>query len=114
VPVCGIGRIVDECPFAWEWYEGDIVLFNPVVGQRIRGIVTLSSPDHVALITHALFNVSVPKGELPEEWNFDEDSWFDGDGKVVEGDVEFEVTQLITTSSILSMLGSLKHLSQEE
>jgi RPA43 OB domain in RNA Pol I len=59
----------------------------------LGGIVTLSSPDHVALITHALFNISVPRVELPEEWRFEEDNWFDGDGKVIEGEVEFEVTQ---------------------
>ena len=55
----------------------------------------MSSPDHVALITHALFNVSVPRGEMPAEWSFDEDHWVNGDGRVVEGEVEFEVTQYV-------------------
>ena len=32
----GAGRIVDECPFSWSWFEGDVVLFNPRIGQRIR------------------------------------------------------------------------------
>lgn len=32
----GTGKLVDECPFAWSWFEGDIVLFNPLIGQRIR------------------------------------------------------------------------------
>lgn len=32
----GVGRVVDECPFSWAWFEGDIVLFNPRIGQRIR------------------------------------------------------------------------------
>jgi hypothetical protein len=27
--------IRDECPFSWSWFEGDVVLFNPRVGQRI-------------------------------------------------------------------------------
>jgi hypothetical protein len=84
--------------------------------------VTLSSPDHIALITNALFNVSVPKTRMPEDWKFEEDVWVDQNGKTVEGELEFEVTQyleivddadgrLITTSSILSMIGSLMHLS---
>jgi hypothetical protein len=88
----------------------------------VGGVVTLSSPDHIALITHALFNVSVPKTRMPEHWKFEEDVWVDGNGKTIEGELEFEVTQyslnlgdadcrLITTSSILSMIGSLKHLS---
>jgi len=83
----------------------------------------LGSPDHVALIAFALFNVSVPKTEIPEDWRFEE-WWVDGEGERVEGELDIEVTQyllycmsgvdfrLITTSSILSLLGSLKHLSK--
>ena len=91
-------------------------------GLIAGGQVTLGSPDHVALIAFALFNVSVPRTELPEDWRFEE-GWVDADANKVEGELEFEVTQydalrergsfrLITTSSILSMLGSLKHLSK--
>jgi RPA43 OB domain in RNA Pol I len=89
----GVGRILDECPFSWSWFEGDIVLFNPRIGQRIKGTVTVSSPDHVALITYALFNVSIPMTYMPEDWRFEESVWIDGEGKVVEGELEFEVTQ---------------------
>jgi hypothetical protein len=35
----GAGRILDECPFSWSWFEGDIVLFNPQIGQQIRRIL---------------------------------------------------------------------------
>ena len=31
----GVGRVLDECPFSWSWFEGDVVLFNPRIGQRI-------------------------------------------------------------------------------
>jgi|SRR5579859_3747503 len=86
------GRIIDECPFAWSWFEGDIVLFNPQVGDRIRGTVTLSSPDHIALITHSLFNASIPRTNMPEDWVFEEDTWY-RDGTAIEGEIEFEVTQ---------------------
>jgi hypothetical protein len=58
---------------------------------------------------------------MPEGWRFEENCWVDGEGRVVEGEIEFEVSQygslegvdfrLITTSSILSMLGSLMHLA---
>jgi len=34
----GAGRVLDECPFAWSWFEGEVVLFNPRIGQRIRTI----------------------------------------------------------------------------
>jgi len=91
--------------------------------------VVLSSPDHIALLTCALFNVSIPRTQIPKDWTFDteESHWVDAEGKAIEGDVEFEVTQyfpseahvgancrLITTGSILSMLGSLKHFSRAQ
>ena len=53
----------------------------------------MSSPDHIALIAFALFNVSVPRTEMPEGWKFEESAWVDRDGKVIEGELEFEVTQ---------------------
>jgi len=102
--VFGAGTIRDECPFSWSWFEGDVVLFNPRIGQRISisrtkhlvdlgGIVALSSPDHIALISHALFNVSIPRTELPEDWNFNDDAWYCSDGAKIEGNLEFEVIQ---------------------
>lgn len=57
------------------------------------GTVKLSSPDHIALIAFGLFNVSVPRTELPETWRFEEFVWLDGSGRTVEGDVSFEVRQ---------------------
>ena len=59
------------------------------------GSVTLSSPDHIALTTHALFNVSIPRTRIPEEWTFEDHRWTDEDGNEVSGDLEFEVTQYV-------------------
>jgi DNA-directed RNA polymerase I subunit RPA43 len=102
-PTSPTSRILDECPFSWTWFEGDVVLFNPRIGQRIRmsylddvdvgGIVRLSSPDHIALTTHALFNVSIPRTQMPDDWTFEDNVWIDGDGNMIEGELEFEVTQ---------------------
>jgi DNA-directed RNA polymerase I subunit RPA43 len=37
-----------------------------------EGKVTLSSPDHVALLVHRTFNVSIPRHHLPsDEWAFE-------------------------------------------
>lgn len=62
-------------------------------GTNVLGAqVTLGSPDHVALIAFALFNVSVPRTEIPEDWRFEE-VWVDGEGLKVDGELEVEVTQ---------------------
>jgi hypothetical protein len=55
--------------------------------------VTLSSPDHIALITHALFNISVPRTELPEDWTYNDESWVDTKGTRIEGELDVEITQ---------------------
>jgi hypothetical protein len=33
--VSGLGRLSDECPFSWSEFEGEVVFFNPRLGQRI-------------------------------------------------------------------------------
>lgn len=55
--------------------------------------MTLSSPDHIALITHALFNISVPRTELPEDWTYNDESWVDAEGNKIEGELDVEVIQ---------------------
>jgi hypothetical protein len=42
----GVGRILDECPFSWAWFEGDVVLFNPLIGQRIRTYLTKNRTEY--------------------------------------------------------------------
>ena len=60
----------------------------------LAGVVTLSSPDHIALITFSMFNVSVPRTEMPQDWRYDNEGfWMDRKGRKIEGEVEFEVTQ---------------------
>ena len=36
------------------------------------GKVNLCSPDHISLLVHRTFNVSIPRGHIPvEEWEFE-------------------------------------------
>lgn len=45
-----------------------IHLLNP----RIVGKVNLCSPDHIALLVHRTFNVSIPRHHIPtDEWEFE-------------------------------------------
>ena len=83
----------------------------------------MSSPDHIGIVTYALFNVSIPRTQIPNEWTFDGGAWVNQDGISIQGEVEFEIAQyesclsdvdrrLITTGSILSMMGSLMYMSK--
>ena len=63
----------------------------------------LSSPDHIALVTNALFNVSIPRTEIPENWNFNDDAWYSDDGTKIQGELEFDIIQYILPVKILKV-----------
>ncbi|SCZ92289.1 BZ3500_MvSof-1268-A1-R1_Chr5-2g07763 [Microbotryum saponariae] len=48
--------------------------WRPRVGQKIVGSPTLSTPSHVSLLLHNLFNATLPASHIPsDEWRFDPD-----------------------------------------
>ncbi|GJN88163.1 hypothetical protein Rhopal_001128-T1 [Rhodotorula paludigena] len=54
-----------------EW-EG--VGWRPRIGMKLVGTLTLSSPSHVSLLLHNLFNASIPSSHVPSDtWVFDPD-----------------------------------------
>ncbi|KIJ39493.1 hypothetical protein M422DRAFT_75853 [Sphaerobolus stellatus SS14] len=65
-------RIQDDCPFASCKVGFDALVWSPKVGQQLTGQVILCSPDHVSLLVHRTFNVSIPRHHLPsDEWEFE-------------------------------------------
>lgn len=91
-------RIKDECPFAICRVTFDAVVWRPRVGMRLGafplllqittnlqavryirracvhtvGKLSLSSPDHISLLLHRTFNVSIPRHHIPvDEWVFE-------------------------------------------
>ena len=48
--------------------------WRPRVGQKIVGGPTLSTPSHISLLLHNLFNASIPASHIPKDtWHFDPD-----------------------------------------
>ena len=58
------------------------LLRNPKLNNAIVGKVNLCSPDHVSLLVHRTFNVSIPRHHIPT------DSWEFEYGSGEEADVE--------------------------
>lgn len=78
-----------ECPFANCRVAFDATVWSPQVGMKlgalpthstdrspahypIVGKVNLCSPDHVSLLVHRTFNVSIPRHHIPSDnWEFE-------------------------------------------
>ncbi|KAG5342924.1 hypothetical protein C0989_005873 [Termitomyces sp. Mn162] len=67
-----IAVIQADCPFLICPIEFDAAIWSPRVGMKLMGKISLSSPDHVSLLLHRTFNVSIPRHHIPKnEWEFE-------------------------------------------
>ncbi|OBZ70658.1 DNA-directed RNA polymerase I subunit rpa43 [Grifola frondosa] len=61
-----------DCPFANCRIGFDATVWSPQVGMKLVGRVNLCSPDHVSLLVHRTFNVSIPRYHIPaDDWEFE-------------------------------------------
>lgn len=43
-----------------------------IKGSILAGKISLSSPDHISLLVHRTFNVSIPRHHIPaDQWEFE-------------------------------------------
>ncbi|KAF8493626.1 hypothetical protein JB92DRAFT_2749925 [Gautieria morchelliformis] len=65
-------NIQGDSPYAICNVGFDATVWSPRVGQRLTGKINLCSPDHVSLLVHRTFNVSIPRHHIPRtEWVFE-------------------------------------------
>ncbi|KAG2016009.1 hypothetical protein CC2G_009225 [Coprinopsis cinerea AmutBmut pab1-1] len=89
-------RIKDDCPFLVCNIRFDATVWNPKIGSKMKGRIILSSPDHISLLVHRTFNVSIPRHHIPsDEWEFEygpaeNDPEFGADAADEEGQAEGE------------------------
>ncbi|KAJ7647407.1 hypothetical protein FB45DRAFT_893362 [Roridomyces roridus] len=63
-----------ECPFLVCHVQFDAAVWCPRVRMKLVGKISLCSPDHVSLLIHRTFNVSIPRHHIPtDEWQFEQD-----------------------------------------
>ncbi|TFK44645.1 hypothetical protein BDQ12DRAFT_673321 [Crucibulum laeve] len=61
-----------DCPFLVCKVNFDATVWSPHVGMKLVGKVNLCSPDHVSLLVHRTFNVSIPRHHIPSDtWEFE-------------------------------------------
>ena len=54
-----LGRIVAEQPVVHAHLEAEVLLFRPVCGQVLEGVVNRVSPHHVSCLVAGMFNASI-------------------------------------------------------
>ncbi|KAF9531585.1 hypothetical protein CPB83DRAFT_867962 [Crepidotus variabilis] len=66
-------KIHADCPFLICNVLFDATVWSPKIGYTLAGKINLSSPDHVALLVHKTFNVSIPRRHIPvDTWEFEQ------------------------------------------
>ncbi|KAL1742079.1 hypothetical protein HDZ31DRAFT_44058 [Schizophyllum fasciatum] len=61
-----------ECPFLVCKVAFRATVWRPHIGMKLVGKINLSSPDHISLLLHRTFNVSIPRRHIPEQqWEFE-------------------------------------------
>ncbi|KIJ67752.1 hypothetical protein HYDPIDRAFT_165588 [Hydnomerulius pinastri MD-312] len=61
-----------DCPFAVCNVCFDATVWSPCVSMKLVGKINLCSPDHVSLLVHRTFNVSIPRHHIPQDqWVFE-------------------------------------------
>ncbi|KAL5485320.1 hypothetical protein ACEPAI_7962 [Sanghuangporus weigelae] len=62
----------NECPFSVCTVCFDATVWSPQIGMKLTGKINLCSPDHISLLVHRTFNVSIPREHIPtENWVFE-------------------------------------------
>ncbi|KAM5157974.1 DNA-directed RNA polymerase I subunit RPA43 [Mantella aurantiaca] len=82
------GDIHDDAGYIHLNVQADFVIFQPMCGEKLVGIVNKVAPSHIGCLVHGCFNASIPKPfKMPiEAWQHV--------GLTVGDHVEFEVFRL--------------------
>ncbi|KAG1790534.1 uncharacterized protein HD556DRAFT_1390902 [Suillus plorans] len=61
-----------DCPFAICNVTFDATVWSPSIAMKLIGKIIMYSPDHVSLLLHRTFNVSIPRHHIPQDvWEFE-------------------------------------------
>ncbi|KAI0744190.1 hypothetical protein C8Q80DRAFT_1185501 [Daedaleopsis nitida] len=59
-----VAPVKADCPFANCRVAFDATVWSPQVGMKLSGKINLASPDHISLLVHRTFNVSIPRHHI--------------------------------------------------
>jgi len=93
-----VARLQADSPFAICHVGFEALVWSPTRGMKLTGRVTLCSPDHVSLLVHRTFNVSIPRHHIPtDQWEFEYDP---AENDPEFGDVENDDADIDATADV--------------
>lgn len=128
-----VAKVSDENPFSFLWAYVDFVVWKPRIGDLLEGYSIMQSQSHIGLLIHDVFNASIKKFYIPEDWYFvpnqaDEESnenedsgnnessknkfkklgyWCDENGVAIGGKIKFTVRAIHVNGKGLAVEGTL-------
>lgn len=103
------GDIYDDSGYIHMDIEATFILFRPLKGQKLLGIVNKLGLSHVGCLVHGCFNASIPKPNLVAV-----ETWRDS-GPRIGAELEFEVTALDADAvGVLLIRGRLSRTRVQE
>ncbi|XP_076170031.1 RNA polymerase I subunit F [Ptiloglossa arizonensis] len=94
-----LGEIIYDTCFIHIDIEADFYIFRPEVGCSLKGIINKKGLDHIGVLVHKAFNVSIPKQD-------DEENWL-GNNLEIGEEVRFKVTHFDCSSKLPFIRGIL-------
>lgn len=65
-----LAKVSDENPFSFVWVYVDFVVWKPTIGDKLEGYTIMQSQSHIGLLIHDVFNASIKKFYIPQDWYF--------------------------------------------
>ncbi|KNC75501.1 hypothetical protein SARC_11976, partial [Sphaeroforma arctica JP610] len=107
-------RTISDSPFGHFDVDASLLLFAPIIGSEMVGIVHKVSEDHVGILVFGSFNVSIPKNFIHSDLMYDKDEfkWYDpaddSGARFEEGStVRFEIQSWETKNDVFYIIGAL-------
>lgn len=95
-----VGDILAEQPYIHFDVQADFIVFKPVVGCLLRGVVNKVGKNHVGCLVHNFFNASIRRpSELLNDWH--------GKNMDVGDEFIFKVTRVSTYTKLMCIEGIL-------
>ncbi|KAE8896297.1 hypothetical protein PF005_g20504 [Phytophthora fragariae] len=106
------GVIVNEMPYIHCKVLADALVFRPLEGMQLRGVVNKIGSNHVGMLFAGVFNGSVAESELPKGYvhNYAQDCWLGEDGSSisVEDEVDVKVLRVHVAGGMIAIEATMR------
>ena len=88
-----LAQAIDEYAAPFVWVRADFIVFTPRRGLWLDGYINLQNENYIGMVIFNLFNATIERKRLPQDWDWIEDEQDQGDAEpmVVDGVVEYEM-----------------------